>query len=99
METPERSEQDQRAIRELILLEVMRMPTPTPTPTNVTLLDAQKAVWGPLREAYEVELQQGPSWELARVIQARRRDVVRVLSIPDGTPIVERTAEGLRVVV
>lgn len=71
------------------------MPTPTP---NVTLLDAQKDAWRPLREAYEVERQQGSSWELSRVIQARRRDVVRVLSIPDGTPVVERTAEGIRVV-
>lgn len=71
---------------------------PTPTPTNVTLLDAQKAVWGPLREAYEVERQQGSSWELSRVIQERRRNVVSVLSLPEGTPVVERTAEGIRVV-
>lgn len=65
---------------------------------NAMLLDVQRSAWGPLREAVEFEREHGPSWELAQAMQDRTRELVHVLSLPDSTQIVERTAEGIRVV-
>lgn len=71
------------------------MQTPMPT---VTLLDIQSQAWGQLREAVQFELVHGPSWQAAMAIQDRSRDLVRALSLPESTTLIERTAEGIRVV-
>lgn len=65
---------------------------------NVALLDVQAAAWGPLLELAEMERQHGSSWAIARAMQARRRVIVSILSLPETTQIVERTADGIRVV-
>lgn len=66
--------------------------------TSATLHEVQSAAWGPLREAYEFEREHGASWELAQALQDRTRELVRVLSLPENTTVVERTADGIRVV-
>ena len=71
----------------------------TATAASVTLLEnLRQAAWRRLQELAELERQHGSSWELTMARQERTRDVVRVLSVPDNTPVVMRTAAGLQVV-
>jgi hypothetical protein len=70
----------------------------TMLPRAATLLDVQRGAWGPLREAVEYEREHGRSWSTTHAIQEMEARLVRVLSLPDTTPGVTRTVEGIRVV-
>jgi hypothetical protein len=66
--------------------------------TGAKLHEVQSAAWGPLRELGEWEREHGVTWQSTMERQKRSRELVRILSIPELAMVVERTAEGIRVV-
>jgi hypothetical protein len=66
--------------------------------TGAKLHDFQLSAWGPLRKVVAWERQHGVTWESTLAKQTAKRELVRILSIPERAMVVERTSEGIRVV-